>query len=171
MLLIICYLNGTILKKSSKTKKYYLCGVPPSPFGRLLRMKGEMAERSNAAVLKTVVRLPANRGFESLFLRRPNHSRSLLRDFCFTSSRTWLARVREDGKQKDHVNKVNMGVIWDAGISRMGSPQVIPHHACALPSNRVFLHFLHCLPGYTITVHLFSCFMHNPDDFITFLLI
>ena len=31
---------------------------------------GEMAERSNAAVLKTVVRLPANRGFESLFLRK-----------------------------------------------------------------------------------------------------
>ena len=30
---------------------------------------GEMAERSNAAVLKTVVRLSADRGFESLFLR------------------------------------------------------------------------------------------------------
>jgi hypothetical protein len=53
MLLIICYLNGTILKKSSKTKKYYLCGVPPSPLSsppvggyggqrRLRRMKGEM---------------------------------------------------------------------------------------------------------------------------------
>ena len=76
-----------------------------------------MAEWSNAAVLKTVVLYPRDRGFESLFLRKPNHSRSLLRDFCFTSYRTWLARVREDGKQKDHVNKVNMGVIWDAGIS------------------------------------------------------
>ena len=31
---------------------------------------GEMAERSNAAVLKTVVPLSRNRGFESLFLRR-----------------------------------------------------------------------------------------------------
>ena len=30
---------------------------------------GEMAEWSNAAVLKTVVRLSADRGFESLFLR------------------------------------------------------------------------------------------------------
>ena len=30
---------------------------------------GEMAERSNAAVLKTVVLHPRNRGFESLFLR------------------------------------------------------------------------------------------------------
>jgi hypothetical protein len=51
-------------------KKYYLCG-------------GEMAEWSNAAVLKTVVLYPRDRGFESLFLRRPNYSRSLLRDFCF----------------------------------------------------------------------------------------
>jgi hypothetical protein len=33
------------------------------------RSLGEMAERSNAAVLKTVVRLTADRGFESLFLR------------------------------------------------------------------------------------------------------
>ena len=67
--LITCYLNDFGFKKSSKTKKYYLCGVPSAPFGRPWRMKGEMAERSNAAVLKTVVRLPANRGFESLFLR------------------------------------------------------------------------------------------------------
>ncbi len=29
-----------------------------------------MAERSNAAVLKTVVLLPRDRGFESLFLRQ-----------------------------------------------------------------------------------------------------
>jgi hypothetical protein len=36
--LLIMYI---IQKKSQKTKKYYLCG-------------GEMAERSNAAVLKTV---------------------------------------------------------------------------------------------------------------------
>ena len=38
-------------------KMFYFCG-------------GEMAEWSNAAVLKTVVRLPADRGFESLFLRK-----------------------------------------------------------------------------------------------------
>ena len=31
---------------------------------------GGMAERSNAAVLKTVVLLPRDRGFESLFLRK-----------------------------------------------------------------------------------------------------
>ena len=36
-----------------------------------LRQKnGEMAERFNAAVLKTVVRLSVDRGFESLFLRQ-----------------------------------------------------------------------------------------------------
>jgi hypothetical protein len=35
---------------------------------------GEMAEWSNAAVSKTVVRLPANRGFESPSLRIPNYS-------------------------------------------------------------------------------------------------
>ncbi len=34
--------------------------------------KGEMAEWSNAAVSKTVVRLPANRGFESPSLRKAN---------------------------------------------------------------------------------------------------
>ncbi len=32
---------------------------------------GEMAERSNAAVSKTVVRLTADRGFESPSLRKP----------------------------------------------------------------------------------------------------
>ena len=42
---------------SLKTKKYYLCG-------------GEMAERSNAAVLKTVDLYTRIRGFESLFLRQ-----------------------------------------------------------------------------------------------------
>ena len=58
-------------KKSPKTKKYYLCG-------------GEMAERSNAAVLKTVDLLPRIRGFESLFLRRNNQIKSLVRGiFCF----------------------------------------------------------------------------------------
>ena len=56
--------NKIFSKKSEKTKKDYLCGVPsapntlvdkknpPSP--RLRWTKGEMAERSNAAVLKTV---------------------------------------------------------------------------------------------------------------------
>ena len=42
-----------------------------------------MAEWSNAAVLKTVDLLPRIRGFESLFLRIPKHSRSLLRVFYF----------------------------------------------------------------------------------------
>ena len=40
-----------------KYKNYYIRG-------------GEMAEWSNAAVLKTVVLLPRDRGFESLFLRQ-----------------------------------------------------------------------------------------------------
>jgi hypothetical protein len=35
-----------------------------------LNNSGEMAEWSNAAVSKTVVRLPANRGFESPSLRK-----------------------------------------------------------------------------------------------------
>ena len=39
-----------------------------------------MAEWSNAAVLKTVVPLPRDRGFESLFLRNSNGSRNK-RDF------------------------------------------------------------------------------------------
>jgi hypothetical protein len=43
-----------------------------------------MAEWSNAAVLKTVDLFPRIRGFESLFLRRPNHSSRQLRlDFHF----------------------------------------------------------------------------------------
>ena len=94
-----------------------------------------MAERSNAAVLKTVVLHPRNRGFESLFLRRPNHSRPPVggRDFCFTASRTWLARVREDGKQKDLMSETNEGVIWSAGFSQMGSLKVIPLSPPKLP--------------------------------------
>ncbi len=36
----------------------------------ILRLFGGMAERSNAAVLKTVVRLTVDQGFESLFLRK-----------------------------------------------------------------------------------------------------
>lgn len=40
-----------------KNKNHYICN-------------GEMAEWSNAAVLKTVFRPPAERGFESLFLRQ-----------------------------------------------------------------------------------------------------
>jgi hypothetical protein len=58
---------------------------------------GEMAERSNAAVLKTVVLLSWDRGFESLFLRITNHSRSLLRDFYFLQTEPGLP---EQGLQK-----------------------------------------------------------------------
>ena len=58
------------LKILKNQKNIIFAADPPSP--RLRRMKGEMAEWSNAAVLKTVVRLPADRGFESLFLRQ-NH--------------------------------------------------------------------------------------------------
>jgi hypothetical protein len=41
-----------------------------SIFDNLFQGSGEMAEWSNAAVSKTVVRLPANRGFESPSLRK-----------------------------------------------------------------------------------------------------
>jgi hypothetical protein len=46
-------------KKESNGEKNYIFAAD----------NGEMAEWSNAAVLKTVVPLPRNRGFESLFLR------------------------------------------------------------------------------------------------------
>ncbi len=45
--------------------------------------KGEMAERSNAAVLKTVVLYPRDRGFESLFLRITNYSPGITGGFLF----------------------------------------------------------------------------------------
>ena len=68
---------------------------PPSL--KLRRTKGEMAERSNAAVLKTVVLLSWDRGFESLFLRQNQHLRpaALLRVFCFTRI-TSHARMSEE---------------------------------------------------------------------------
>ena len=47
---------------------YYFC--QPCPVGEKRFNIGEMAEWSNAAVSKTVVRLPANRGFESPSLRK-----------------------------------------------------------------------------------------------------
>jgi hypothetical protein len=83
------------LEKSEKLKKYYLCGgeiIPPVL--KLRRIKGEMAERSNAAVLKTVILYPRNRGFESLFLRqRPQISPAALSCgiFVLLKSRTRLA--------------------------------------------------------------------------------
>jgi hypothetical protein len=44
---------------------------------------GEMAEWSNAAVLKTVVLLSRDRGFESLFLRKTQYYRALAWFFFF----------------------------------------------------------------------------------------
>ena len=41
-------------------------------------INGEVAEWSNAAVLKTVVLLSRDRGFEPLLLRRPNQSRQTM---------------------------------------------------------------------------------------------
>jgi hypothetical protein len=73
-------------KYSQKTKKYYLCG-------------GEMAERSNAAVLKTVDLLPRIRGFESLFLRQRHQISRTARcaTFCFmnTASQACLSKQYE----------------------------------------------------------------------------
>ena len=89
-----------------ESKKYYLCGGLSGrrrifwrngPAKRDRRRgecggtflagessNGEMAERSNAAVLKTVILYPRDRGFESLFLRQrdqtgPRESEA----FCF----------------------------------------------------------------------------------------
>jgi hypothetical protein len=90
-------------KTIAKTKKYYICG-------------GEMAEWSNAAVLKTVDLFPRVRGFESLFLRIPNHSRSVLRDFCFQAV-TPGSPERHRLKTKTGMSSAHAGVIWDAGIS------------------------------------------------------
>ena len=55
-----------------------------------------MAERSNAAVLKTVVLHPRNRGFESLFLRKPNHSIRQLADGIFIFSGMNQVYLSED---------------------------------------------------------------------------
>jgi hypothetical protein len=53
---------------------------------------GEMAERSNAAVLKTVILYPRNRGFESLFLRQSKSIPQLLAvGFLFLAGRVRLA--------------------------------------------------------------------------------
>ena len=54
-----------------------------------------MAEWSNAAVLKTVVRLPADRGFESLFLRNKN-SPGVPGLFCFC--------LRQSGKLRPELS-------------------------------------------------------------------
>ena len=51
-----------------------------------------MAEWSNAAVLKTVVRLSVDRGFESLFLRNPNHPVRQQADGIFIFKRPYRAR-------------------------------------------------------------------------------
>ncbi len=74
-----CFSDNYVIsqKNSKKTKKYYLCG-------------GEMAERSNAAVLKTVDLLPRIRGFESLFLRQLKTS-PRKRGFLFSDDRIRLA--------------------------------------------------------------------------------
>ncbi len=60
-----------------KSKNYYIRG-------------GEMAEWSNAAVLKTVVLLPWDRGFESLFLRQTKKIHQKV-DFLFCKGRAKLA--------------------------------------------------------------------------------
>ena len=52
---------------------------------------GEMAEWSNAAVSKTVVRLPANRGFESPSLRNYKLLPQPAAGFSFSDGRTMLA--------------------------------------------------------------------------------
>jgi hypothetical protein len=57
---------------------------------------GEMAEWSNAAVSKTVVRLTADRGFESPSLRKAkaNHPDPVGMVFCFQPIRSELVLIR-----------------------------------------------------------------------------
>ncbi len=65
---------------------------------------GEMAEWSNAAVLKTVVRLSVDRGFESLFLRQTHQIRPAANccgSFVLCKVRTRLANMRTLNKTKD----------------------------------------------------------------------
>ena len=104
------YIN--LIRAFYKAKKYYLCGV--SPMIQQWRITGEMAERSNAAVLKTVVLHPRNRGFESLFLRQINsilrHSRGI---FVFRNIQTWsrqkLKKGRDTSLLRDDINnKLNL---------------------------------------------------------------
>ena len=76
-----------------------------------------MAEWSNAAVLKTVELYPRLRGFESLFLRRPNHSRSNAAGFLFSEDRKGLARLRSSENKKPYVPST-YGVIWSAVSSQ-----------------------------------------------------
>ena len=68
----LSYLSNRFIffKDDKKSNIYYFC--KPLHFKTLKCNQGEMAEWSNAAVSKTVVRLPANRGFESPSLRKDN---------------------------------------------------------------------------------------------------
>ena len=80
-----------------------------------------MAEWSNAAVLKTVDLFPRIRGFESLFLRIPNRSRSPLRDFYFQQAVKCL-HLYSLLKIKTDMSSAHVGAIWDAWIPPTGSP-------------------------------------------------
>ncbi len=87
-----------------------------------------MAERSNAAVSKTVVLQSWDRGFESPSLRNDKllPSRSFAgRDFCFSEGLEMLASTRTYEIQKPNLLR-KLGVIcrcWD--LPQWGSPKVI----------------------------------------------
>ena len=70
-----------------------------------------MAERSNAAVLKTVVLLPWDRGFKSLFLRRANATLAKAGVFCFYSSPSRVYMSEERYENKKGINPKNLGII------------------------------------------------------------
>ena len=94
---------------------------------RLIIYEGEMAEWSNAAVSKTVVRQSADRGFEPPSLRndKDSHSPTGGRDFCFKGGRTKLVLLRPDLKQKPN-ERSELGVFVVAGYFHWGSPKVTP---------------------------------------------
>ena len=78
-----------------------------------------MAERSNAAVLKTVVLLPWDRGFESLFLRRANATLVKARVFCFYGYPSCACTSEENHKNmRSMVAFALQGLLkWDHGRS------------------------------------------------------
>ena len=71
---------------------------------------GGMAERSNAAVLKTVVLLTRNRGFESLFLRQvPMQQDELPRKMLILWGFLFLSQAMKSSK-KHHFCGLNGGL-------------------------------------------------------------
>ena len=89
---------------------------------------GEMAEWSNAAVSKTVVRQSVDRGFESPSLRKAKLLPQLAAGFLF-SSWTSYVHINEDRRKIKRPDEYNeSGVFWLCKDLPQGSPKAIPVH-------------------------------------------